>query len=139
MNIVLSSIGIAILFGTYDIFIKLGAGRLDPALGAMITQVASATTLVIAYLFSSSKTSRISPYGLAYVIIAGILIALALLFLFTLLQNKSARATTILPSILILRNVTLVILGVIVLREKVTLLKTLGIATSLLGIYLISL
>lgn len=137
MNIVLSSIGIAVLFGTYDLFIKLGAGRLDPALGAMLTQIASAATLTIAFFIGSNNT-KATPEGIVYVSIAGVLIALALLFLFFVLQNTSAKATTILPTILILRNITLVILGIIVLREKLTLLKSLGLAISLLGIYLIS-
>lgn len=142
MNMVLSSIGIAVLFGTYDLFIKLGAGRLDPALGAMLTQIASALTLAGVFLFQllrpAAPRPQATPLGLAYVIIAGILIALALVFLFFVLQNKGAKATTTLPTILILRNITLVILGVIVLRENLTSLKTLGIVISLLGIYLIS-
>lgn len=138
MNMALSTIGIAVLFGTYDLFIKLGAGSLNPALGAMITQIASAATLSIAYV-ALPKTSTMSTIGLFYVISAGILIALALFFLFALLQNTSVKATTTLPTILILRNITLVILGVIILREKITVLKSLGIAISLLGIYLISL
>lgn len=137
MNIKLSTITIAVLFGTYDLFIKLGAGSLNPALGAMITQIASAVTLSLAY-FALPKASTISSVGLFYVISAGILIALALLFLFFVLQNTSAKATTILPTILILRNVTLVILGVIVLKENLSVLKALGLAISLLGIYLIS-
>lgn len=139
MNIMLYSIGIAVLFGTYDLFIKLGAGRLDPAFGAMITQIASALTLVGIFLYKKTSRPLITIPGTLYVTIAGVLIATALIFLFFLLQNKSAKATTTLPTILILRNITLVILGVFVLREKITILKTLGIATSLLGIYLISL
>ena len=142
MNVLLSSIGIAVLFGTYDLFIKLGAGRLDPALGAMVTQIASAVTLVCVFLFQLLKPGAPRPQataqGIIFVAIAGVLIAAALIFLFFVLQNKTAKATTTLPTILILRNITLVILGVIVLQEKLTLLKTVGIGISLLGIYLLS-
>ncbi len=142
MNIVLSSIGIAVLFGTYDLFIKLGAGRLDPALGAMVTQVASALTLVGVFLFQYLKPGAPRPQatvqGILFVTIAGVLIATALIFLFFLLQNKAAKATTTLPTILILRNITLVVLGVIVLQEKISVLKIIGVGISLLGIYLIS-
>lgn len=142
MNVLQYSIGIAILFGIYDLFIKLGAGRLDPALGAMITQVSSAVTLVGVFLFQSLKPDAPRPQatiqGIAFVTIAGILIAIALICLFFVLQNKAARATTILPTILILRNITLVMLGIIVLREQLSLVKILGIAISFLGIYLIS-
>ena len=118
MNVLLSSIGIAVLFGTYDLFIKLGAGRLDPALGAMVTQIASAVTLVCVFLFQLLKPGAPRPQataqGIIFVAIAGVLIAAALIFLFFVLQNKTAKATTTLPTILILRNITLVILGVIV-------------------------
>lgn len=143
MNIVLSSIGIAVLFGTYDLAIKLGAGRIDPALGAMTTQIASALTLVGVFLYQVFKPGTPRPQttieGFFFVIVAGVLIASALLFLFFVLQNKEAKATTTLPMILILRNVTLVILGMLILREKVSFMKALGIAVSLLGIYMISL
>lgn len=141
MNILLPSIGIALLFGAYDLLIKLGAGRIDPALGAMLTQIASATTLVAVSLYqfiTSNARPIITWQGLTFVIVAGVLIALALVFLFFVLQNKAAKATTTLPSILILRNITLVLLGVIVLKEKIGLLKIIGLSISLFGIYLIS-
>jgi len=142
MNLFLSSTIIAVIFGTYDLFIKLGAGRIDPTLGAMLTQAASALTLVGVFLFQFLKPEASRPLttaqGILFVITAGILIAIALIFLFFLLQRETTKVTTTLPTILILRNLTLVILGIFVLREKLSGIKVIGIALSLLGVYLIS-
>lgn len=143
MNIFLSTVTIAVIFGTYDVFIKLGAGRIDPALGAWLTQLASTLTLTIflcvQLLTKKAPGTPMTGPGLLIVTVAGVLIALALAMLFFLLQNKAAQATTTLPTILFLRNITLVILGIFILREQVTIIKITGVVTCLFGIYLISL
>ncbi len=143
MTTTFTIIAIAILYGTYDLFIKLGAGRIDPALGAMLTQIASALILVGVFLFQLLKPGAPRPeattQGVAFVTLAGVLIATALILLFFVLQNKAIKATTAIPTILILRNVTLVSLGVLVLGEKVNIVNAFGIGLSLIGVYLISL
>lgn len=142
MTISFTIITIAILYGTYDLFIKLGARRIDPALGAMLTQVTSSLTLVGVFIFQFLKPRAPQPQttsqGIVFVILAGVLIATALTFLFFVLQNKATKATTAIPTILILRNVTLVTLGVLVLGEKLNIVKAFGIGLSLVGVYLIS-
>ncbi len=143
MNTFLLTVGIAMLFGIYDLFIKLGAGKISPSLGAMLTQTTSAFVLVGIFLLqlrsSGIVKQTITTEGIFFVVSAGILIAAALVLLFFLLQNKDITTATTLPVILILRNVTLVTLAVLVLRENLTLTKILGLSISLLGIYLISL
>jgi uncharacterized membrane protein len=136
------TVGIAILFGAYDLFIKLGAGKISPSLGAMLTQTTSTLVLVVIFLLqlrsSGVVKQLITLEGILFVVLAGILIAVALVLLFSLLQNKDITTATTLPVILILRNVTLVTLALIVLHENLTLTKILGLSMSLLGIYLIS-
>lgn len=143
MTTTLTIIVIAVLYGTYDLFIKLGAGRIDPALGAMLTQIASALTLVGIFIFQYLKPGAPRPQtttqGVVFVTLAGVLIATALIFLFFVLQNKATKVTTAIPTILILRNVILVSLGVLVLGEKLSITQSFGIGLSLIGIYLISL
>lgn len=142
MTTTLTIIVIAVLYGTYDLFIKLGAGRIDPALGAMMTQIASAFSLMGVFLFQILKPDASRPQatiqGVVFVTLAGVLIATALIFLFFVLQSKETKVTTAIPIILILRNVTLVLLSVFILREKITIIKSLGIGLSLIGVYLIS-
>lgn len=143
MTTTLTIIVIAVLYGTYDLFIKLGAGGIDPALGAMMTQIASALT-VAAFLgyriFNKQITGlTVTPLGIVFVVIAGTLIAIGLILLFIILQQPTVRASSALPMILILRNVTAVLLVILVFREKLSAIKSIGIAISLLGVYLISL
>lgn len=143
MTTTFAIITIAILYGTYDLFIKLGAGRIDPALGAMFTQIASALTLVGIFIFQYFKPGAPRPQttiqGVLFVSLAGVLIATALIYLFFVLQNKETKVATAIPIILILRNVTLVSLGILVLGEKLSFTQSFGIGLSLIGIYLISL
>ncbi len=143
MTTTLMIITIAMLYGTYDLFIKLGAGRIDPVLGAMTTQIASALALVVVFIFQFLEPGTPRPQattqGVVFVTLAGVLIATALILLFFVLQNKAIKATTAIPTILILRNVTLVTLGILVLGEKLSITKSFGIGLSLIGIYLISL
>lgn len=139
----LTIITIAILYGTYDLFIKLGAGRIDPALGAMFTQLISVLTVAIFLvyrIFNKQITDlTVTPLGVVFVLIAGTLIAIGLILLFILLQQPTLRASSTLPMILILRNVTTVTLVTLVFREQFTAIKFVGILMSLLGVYVISL
>ena len=140
MTIPLTIIAISILYGTYDLFIKLGAEHMDPTLGAMITQITSALTLILFFglntvLRGENAQGKITLLGIFSVILAGIIIATALIFLFVLLQNNEVKATSTIPTILILRNITLITLGILILGEKITILKSFGMGLSLIAIY----
>lgn len=143
MTTTFSIITIAILYGTYDLFIKLGAGRIHPALGAMLTQLISTLTVAafLAYRIFNKQIAdlTVTPLGIVFVVIAGTLIAFGLILLFILLQKPTLRASSALPMILILRNVVAITLIALVFREKLTAIKFVGILMSLFGVYVISL
>lgn len=83
-------------------------------------------------LFESSKYSKI---GLKYLIIAGILSGLAQVFFF--LALKSGKIHVVVP----IRNLSLlvtVLLGVLILSESLTLMKSIGLVLGVIAIVLLS-
>ncbi len=51
MNIALISLIIGFLYGTYDLFLKLSAGKIQPNLGAVLCQTFSALFALSIFLF----------------------------------------------------------------------------------------
>jgi drug/metabolite transporter (DMT)-like permease len=142
MKIGLLAMMSAVLFGGYDLAIKLTASKSDPALGAMLVQISSAVTLAIilgGQLLTSSSREFVSSSGWRYSVLAGVLISLALYVLFIVLKSPLSQTSTTLPSILIGRNLVLIILSLVFLGEKLTGLQILGLSLGLVGLGIINL
>ena len=141
MKVGLLAIISAVMFGGYDLVIKLTAGKSDPALGALVVQVSSAITMAIILGIQSwvnnSTVVVTTDIGWKYAVLAGILISLALYALFIVLKSPLSQASTTLPSILIGRNLVLIILSLLILRERITQLQSFGLAIGLVGLLLI--
>lgn len=141
MKLLISSFIIAGLYGIYDFFIKLSAGKITPIFGAFICQLFSLMTILLVIFYQKfilkSFQLKSNTQGIIFVTIAGILIGMALIGLFLLFQNKQIKVSTTLPAILTIRNLTVILLGIFILKEKLTLLKAIGILLSQIGIYFI--
>lgn len=130
-------------FGFYDFLIKLSSGKISPLIGPVICQFFSAlsATVIMGFVlvyWKNAKLTSISSRGLILSALAGIMITLALFGLFYYLQNSQAKISSTLPIVLILRNIILVLLGVIVLKEDFGIFKIIGLIFSFGGIYLIA-
>src|SRR3989339_19591 len=97
----------AILFGSYDLAIKLTSGSGNPTARALIVQIFSVLTLALLTLFEPLAQSLIFTPNLLYAGIAGILMGFALNLLFSLLKNSGLQTSSILPFALIGRNLVL--------------------------------
>ncbi|MBU1966712.1 EamA family transporter [Patescibacteria group bacterium] len=142
MKIGLLALISAVLFGGYDLVIKLTATKSDPALGALLVQVSSAITLAIILTIQFLRKRpevMISNDGWKYSILAGVLISLALYALFAVLKSPLTKASTTLPSILIGRNIVLIMLSLVLLGEKLTKLQILGLLLGIAGLGIINL
>lgn len=142
MNIALMSLIIGFLYGTYDLFLKLSTGKIQANLGAVLCQTFSALFALGIFLFfkQTGKITQVnfSLAGIFAIIAAAICIGLALILILTVLAKPEAKASTIVPTVLIIRNVTVVLWGILLLRENFNLIKLSGIFLSLFGVYLIS-
>lgn len=138
MNPVILTLTCALLFGVYDLLIKLASGSGNPTALAFVVQLASTVTLgslIIRPLLTGTLSLSTNPI---FAILAGSVIALALNLLFFTLKLPGAQPTTILPVTLIGRNLVLVALSVIVLGNTLTPTRTLGLVLGLFSLFLIS-
>lgn len=142
MKITILTLTTAILFGTYDLFIKLSSNKIDPITGSLIVQTTSALSVAAILMFNQfltpSLTNTIASSDIKLSIIAGVLISLALVCLFIILKNPTTKTATTLPTILITRNLTLIILSLILLKERLSPTQALGLILSLTGLWFIN-
>ena len=138
MNTLLLTFICAVLFGVYDLFIKLASGSGNPTALAFVVQLASTLTLgafITRPLFSGSIQFSANP---VYAVLAGITIAIALNLLFFILKIPGTQSSLIIPFTLIGRNLVLVILSILILRINLSPLRLSGLILGLISIFLIS-
>lgn len=130
------------LYGSYDTFIKLSSQKIDSSLGSLIVQIFSVLTIIFLIFYQKLIMKTFNPKvtraGILLSGIAGALIGLALVSLFLLLSKREAKVIIALPTILLLRYLTVVLIGVFVLKESLSLIKVIGILFSLLSLYLLT-
>ncbi len=127
---------IALLFaGFSDVFRKFASSSRDPY---FITLIFHFTAFITAYiLFYANRKYVIDSKEIAFASISGILIAVA-----TVYSIRSMTAgpgvSTVMPIVRMGGMMIAVIIGIVVLKEKVTIHLLLGILFSCVGIYLLS-
>lgn len=142
MKIGLLTLISAVMFGSYDLVIKLTAAKGNPALGALIVQAISAITMaiILGIIFLTNRPElAITSSGWKYAVLAGVIISLALFALFIVLRSPLSQASTTLPSILIGRNLVLIILSLVILGEKLTKFQVMGLILGITGLGIINL
>lgn len=140
MNTVFLTIVIGFLYGTYDLFIKMSAGKIQPALGSMLCQIVSACFAGIILFFQLRNTTAQQQLwtlpGIGAIAGAGITIGSALILTMTVLVSPTVKAAVFMPSILLLRVITVILWGIILLKEQVKIINIFGMILSLIGLYL---
>lgn len=132
---------IGISYGIYDVLIKLGAPWINPFYGSLLTQTTSAlliaSIVIVKFLTNREVIRTVTWQALLLSVSAGLVIGASLIMLFTLLQNKNLKTSSLLPTILMLRNITVIFLGVFILKDEVTFRKILGFVLGIVSIYCI--
>ena len=126
----------AIGFGALsDLFRKFGSTVKDPFLDNLIFQTAAFMTAIILYMLFSRKTV---PGGnvMTYVILGGICISLFTTFFFKSLSIGPG-VSVVAPIVRAGALILVVLLGVILLHEKISWQLITGIVLASFGIYMI--
>ncbi|MDP3157376.1 MAG: sigma-70 family RNA polymerase sigma factor [Archangium sp.] len=139
MNWIGLALATAIAFGAYNIFIKLGAGKIDHVLGAVVLQVVAAIlgATYAVMLKVGGRTLEVTRTGVLYAVLAGIAVGLAEILTF-LVFARGAPASLATPIIMGGSILLTSVLGIAVLRERLGLPQALGIVLIALGIALVS-
>ncbi len=138
---IIASFASAFLFGAYNIFAKMAAGRISDTLAAFILEFSAAMLVLVYIVFGRSIKSEIagaSQAGVIYAIIGGLFIGAGSVIYFYVFR---AKAPLTLAGPIIFAGATLVmfIAGIIFFREKLDFLSIAGIVLTLVGITLLSL
>lgn len=117
-----------------DFFRKFGSAVKDPFLDNLIFQTGAFITAIILYmLFSRREVPHVNT--MVYVIIGGICVSLFTTFFFKSL-SLGPGVSTVAPLVRAGGIITVALLGIIILQEKVTVSLAAGIVFACIGIYL---
>ena len=132
--IIYSLIGI-LIGGVSDLFRKLGSGLKDPLFANLVFQIGSCLTAIILYVVLSRKFEYNSR-SIGFAFVGGALISVFTLFSFKALSIGPG-VSTVMPILRIGMVSFVAVLGVLVLKESLTMQKVFGLLLSAAGIYLL--
>lgn len=134
MNWIFYSLIAISLMGVSDLFRKLASGLNDPIFTNFVFQCAAFSISTVVFLFTRKVDNN--PKLIFYAIISGLLIAVFSMFSFKALSTGPG-VSVVMPALRI-GGVTLVaILGILILKEKLTIQTFFGLIFSTIGIYLL--
>lgn len=135
MSWIIYSLIAILIVGSSDIFRKLASGLKDPFFTNLIFQFASFSTAFILFMVFSRRSEN-NPRDIFYAVLGGMTISLFSLFSFKALST-GPDVSTVIPVLRIGGIAFLVILGVLILKDQLTIQKIAGLLFSLIGIYLL--
>lgn len=125
--------------GMGDFFSKLAAGKMSPYLAAMIMSVSALCTVAVYFFLVRHQAGNLvlTKAGVGYAILGGLSIGVGMVFFFNLFAKgvNITQAQPIIKSVVVL---SAVLLGAIVLKEKMTVSQIIGLLLSVAGIYFLA-
>lgn len=127
-----------IFMGIGDFFIKLGGDtKSNPVLLGLIFSIIACIPPTIYFLYIKGNRGGIAltKEGLIYAIVAGVCLGIVHVLFFTVYAK--APVTIVVPAVKVGGLVFVSLLGIIILKDSITLIKALGFIMSIGGIYLL--
>jgi uncharacterized membrane protein len=135
MNWIIYALGAVGAGAISDLFRKLGSNLKDPFFSNVLFQGASFATALILYLIFSRKLEG-NPHGMMYAFIGGIFISVFTALSFKALADGPG-VSTVMPVLRIGVVLLVVVLGILLFREKITWNIILGVLLAGSGVYLL--
>lgn len=132
------AIAAALLYGLHQIFTKLASERISDGLGALAVE-GSAVLTILVYLFVLYASQRWSQTatsaGVAYSVLTGVCVGAGTIAFFLLFQRGGPLSAV--PAILAGGAAIMAVAGIAWFGEPARPLRLIGIALSLIGLYLV--
>ena len=127
----------ALFYGIYNFFIKISSGHINQIVGAVILQVVAAALglLILLYLKLTGAPLEVSSKGIQFAILAGVFVGLAEIASFYAF-SKGVTASTGIPIMIGGSVVVGALLGIVFLKESLTVVQYFAIAMVVVGIVL---
>ena len=132
------AVAAAVLYGLHQIFTKLAAERISDGLGALVVEASAVMTIAIylATLYAFHRWSQTATTaGVLYSVITGVCVGAGTLAFFLLFQRGGPLSSV--PAILAGGAAIMALAGIVWFKEPVNPVRLIGIALSLLGLYLV--
>ena len=129
----------ALLYGLHQVFTKLAADQIGDGLGGFVVEATAALTiaLYLIYLrfFGGKWDQASSGRGLFFSVLTGLCVGAGTVMFFLLFQKGGPLSTV--PMVLAGGAAIMALVGVLFFKEPPTLYRVLGIALSLVGLFLL--
>lgn len=140
MNWLILAICCAFSFGLYNFFIKVASGSINQVAGAVILQVVAALCglVLLIYIKLKNQEIEITSKGVLFSCLAGFFVGMAEILTFFVF-GKGTPASVATPVIIGGSVAVAAILGILILKEQLTLVQGLGTVLIIGGVVLLSL
>ena len=132
------AIGAAVLYGLHQVFTRMAADRIGDGLGGFVVEATAAATifayLAFLYLSDQWKQQLTSP-GVYYSVLTGICVGVGTVFFFLLFQKGGP--LSVVPMVLAGGAALMATVGIFFFREPASWPRLLGIALSIVGLFLL--
>lgn len=132
--VIYSLVAIGIV-GISDLFRKLASNLKDPFFANLVFQLSATTVAVISFLIFSRKIEQ-NPRSILFASLGGMTIAVFSVLSFKALASGPG-VSVVMPALRIGGVMLVAVLGILVLKEKITLQTLFGLIFSAIGIYLL--
>ncbi len=134
----LYAVGAAVLYGLHQIFTKMASDRISDGMGGFVVEGTAALTILVylAWLrFAGRWNQTASAPGVWYSVLTGICVGVGTLLFFLLFQKGGPLSSV--PMILAGGAAIMAIAGIIFFKEPASWPRLLGIALSIIGLFLL--
>src|ERR1041384_6444215 len=132
------AVGAAILYGGHQIFTKLAAERISDGLGGFVVEASAALTILL-YLgwlrFGGTWNQTSSAPGVFWSVLTGVCVGVGTILFFVLFQKGGPLSAV--PMILAGGAALMAVAGGFFFREPASWPRLLGIAMSIIGLFLL--
>jgi uncharacterized membrane protein len=134
------SILLAIIFGFFNIFNKIAAGKVSDSLGALLVESTAVLCILLFFIYlnlSGKKSVETTSQGIIFSILAGICVGIGSVLYFFIFRSKGELSIAG-PIVWGGTLLVMAIAGILLLKEPFSIQKLLGIALSLIGLFLLA-
>jgi transporter family protein len=132
------AVGAAVLYGLHQIFTKMASDRISDGLGGFVVEGTAALTILVYLIWlrlAGKWNQSASAPGVWYSALTGVCVGIGTLFFFLLFQKGGPLSSV--PMILAGGAALMAIAGILFFKEPASWPRLLGVALSIIGLFLL--